>query len=108
MTMYAGDVGGTVGGNAMPIPHDQVKIEPADLYLKPGEKREVRITVTPPVAGQLYGAIEFKSPKARVFLSLSGIVGSGAAGAAGEVGAAGTAPKKAAPAKRNAAPRKGR
>lgn len=110
MTMYAGDVGGTVGGNAMPIPHDQVKIEPADLYLKPGEKREVRITVTPPVAGQLYGAIEFKSPKARVFLSLSGVIG-GMAGTAGEVGAAGsvgTAPKKSAPMKRTPTPRKGR
>lgn len=90
MTMYAGEVGGSVSGNAVPIPHDQVRIEPADIFLKPGEKREVRITVTPQVAGQLYGAIEFTSPKARVFLSLSGLVGSAAAGAAGDVGSAPT------------------
>ncbi len=96
MTVYAGDVGGSTGA-ATPIPHSAVRIEPTDLYLKAGEKREVRVTVTPSASGQLYGAIEFKSPTARVFLSLSGVVGVGT----GDAGSGSAAPQPSTPAKKS-------
>lgn len=75
LTAYA-DTNTTAGGQPSSVmkPVTSGKLEPATLTLKPGESKDVTISVTPEWKGQINGSIRFKTPKSEGFLQVFGIV----------------------------------
>jgi hypothetical protein len=71
MTAYA-DTAGTKQTVAVPL--TAARVEPATMSLKPGEKKEVKVFLTPKYAGQVNGSIRFKYDKAESMLQVFGIV----------------------------------
>lgn len=71
MTSYA-DTAGTKQTVAVPL--TVARVEPATMSLTPGEKKEVKVFLTPKYAGQVNGSIRFKYDKAEYMIQVFGIV----------------------------------
>lgn len=64
-------------GNATPPPPivlKNVSVTPASFTLKPGESKDLTVTITPEAKGQLNGSLRIITSKSEGFLSMHGIV----------------------------------
>ncbi|MBL0176459.1 MAG: DUF1573 domain-containing protein [Ignavibacteria bacterium] len=72
-TSYA-DTSKAGGQSTVSIPLNKAKVSPSAFTLKPGESKEVTVTVTPEYKGQLNGQLRIKTKKSEAFLQVFGIV----------------------------------
>lgn len=77
MTAYA-DTSNVAGStSSVMIPLNNAKVTPSTMTLKPGESKEVVVTLTPEHKGQVTGSIRFKTEKSEGFLQVFGLVRAG-------------------------------
>jgi hypothetical protein len=72
-TSYA-DTAKTGPASTVAIPLNNGKVTPTSFTLKPGEAKEVTVTVTPEYKGQLNGSLRVKTKKSEAFVQVFGII----------------------------------
>jgi uncharacterized cupredoxin-like copper-binding protein len=76
MTLYVDTsvVASAGGTNSVPEPLTNVTVEPKNFKLKPGESRELVVTVVPQKRGQINGWVRIKTAKSEAMITVYGIV----------------------------------
>ena len=76
LTLYVDTSTAAATGSTNPVaePLKNVKVEPKSFKLKPGESREVVVTIVPQKRGQINGWVRLKTPKGEAMITVYGIV----------------------------------